>query len=224
MRRPNRLSLVGTALVVSMLFTGCSTRRGSMPVDAAGLTQEDVATMSLHEEFDAYRQRYHHMQELLAGAQRAVNDGPWDWTGSDRGTEVGGDGVAPLAGSDAVNSYFLRTDRIWAPPGATGDPRDLQPMVDYFDEQGWRHREGHPAGTHDTWAKTDDGWQIEYVVQPNGRYSLTVYSELFWTNDGDALSEAVGGRNDGVHPEESLPGEYPPFPVWDDPIVSPPKI
>ena len=151
-----------------------------MPVDAAGLTQEDVATMSLHEEFDAYRQRYHHMQELLAGAQRAVNDGPWEWTGSDRGTEVGGDGVAPLAGSDAVNSYFLRTDRIWAPPGATGDPRDLQPMVDYFDEQGWRHREGHPAGTHDTWANTDDGWQIEYVVQPNGRYSLTVYSELFW--------------------------------------------
>ncbi len=68
-----------------------------MPIDAAGLTQEDVATMSLHEEFDAYRQRYHHMQELLAGAQRAVNDGPWDWTGSDRGTEVGGDGVAPLA-------------------------------------------------------------------------------------------------------------------------------
>ncbi len=224
MRRPNRLSLVGTALVVSMLFTGCSTRRGSMPVDAAGLTQEDVATMSLHEEFDAYRQRYHHMQELLAGAQRAVNDGPWDWTGSDRGTEVGGDGVAPLAGSDAVNSYFLRTDRIWEPPGATGDARDLQPMIDYFDEQGWRHREGHPGRDHDTWAKTDDGWQIEYVVQPNGRYVLTVLQRTLL--DQRRRRALRGGRwPQRRRPPGGVPARrVPAVPVWDDPIVSPPKI
>ncbi|QKS13400.1 hypothetical protein HUN58_01330 [Curtobacterium sp. Csp1] len=195
-----------------------------MPTDAAGLTQEDVATMSLHEEFEAYRQHYEHMQELLAGAQRSVNHGPWDWIGGDRVPGIGGDGLEPLPGADTLNSYDLRTDRIWEPPGATGDARDLQPMVDYFDEQGWRHREGHPGRDHDTWAKTDDGWQIEYVVQSNGRYSLTVYSELFWTNDDLALMEAVGGRSDGDYPDESLPGEYPPFPDWDDPIINPPKI
>ncbi|MDK8172314.1 hypothetical protein ACWGJ9_18665 [Curtobacterium citreum] len=224
MNRARRLHALLTAALLVGTLTGCSLRGGPMPTDAAGLTQEDVATMSLHEEFEAYRQNYEHMQELLAGAQRSVNHGPWDWIGGDRVPGIGGDGLEPLPGADTRNSYDLRTDRIWSPPGATGDARDLRPMIQYFDEQGWRHREGHPAGTHDSWAKTDDGWQIEYVVQPNGDYALTVFSELFWTNDGDALSEAVGGRNDGEYPDESLPGEYPPFPDWDDPIINPPKI
>ncbi|GAA3331020.1 hypothetical protein GCM10017712_06580 [Curtobacterium citreum] len=224
MRRSNRLGVVGTTVVASLLLTGCTNRGGSMPIDAAGLTQDDVASMSLHEEFDAYRQRYHHMQGLLADVQRSVNAGPWRWIGGDRVPGIGGDGLKPLPGADTLNSYDLRTDRNWSPPNATGDQQDLRPMLEYFDEQGWRHYEGHPGRDHDTWAKTDDGWQIEYIVRPDGNYSLTVFSELFWTNDDLALMEAVGGRSDGVYPDESLPGEYPPFPDWDDPIINPPKI
>ncbi len=76
MNRARRLHALLTAALLVGTLTGCSLRGGPMPTDAAGLTQEDVATMSLHEEFEAYRQHYHHMQELLAGAQRSVNDGP----------------------------------------------------------------------------------------------------------------------------------------------------
>ncbi len=159
--------------------------------------------MSLHEEFEAYRQHYHHMQELLAGAQRSVNDGPWDWIGGDRVPGIGGDGLEPLPGADTLNSYDLRTDRIWSPP---------EPPVTLGTCSRWSttstNRAGAPRGPprrdHDTWAKTDDGWQIEYVVQPNGDYSLTVFSELFWTNDDDALIRS------GRRPQRRrLPGRVP---------------
>ncbi len=97
-------------------------------------------------------------------------------------------------------------------------------MIDYFEDQGWPWRERTLGKNHDVWAVTDDGWHIQYLIVSNGNHALTVYSELFWTNDGLELTEAIGGRNDGDYPEESLPGEYPPFPKWSDPIIRPPKI
>ncbi len=86
-----------------------------MPTDAAGLTQEDVAAMSLHEEFEAYRQHYHHMQELLAGRTTRGQRRPRGLDRWDRVPGHRGDGLEPLPGADTLNSYDLRTDRIWSP-------------------------------------------------------------------------------------------------------------
>ncbi|WP_159573558.1 hypothetical protein [Curtobacterium sp. 18060] len=41
------------ALTLLTLVTGCAAGGNQMPTDAAGLTQDDVAEMSLHQEFDA---------------------------------------------------------------------------------------------------------------------------------------------------------------------------
>lgn len=209
--------------VCTWLLSGCTAGGGHMSVDAAGLTQEDVARMSLHEEFDRYHEHYERMQQVLAAAQHRVHDSEWRWVGGDRVPGIGGDGVVPLVGSTTENSYDLRTSRVWTSPGAGSDRRELRAMIDYFEDQGWPWRERTLGKNHDVWAVTDDGWHIQYLVVSNGNHALTIYSELFWTNDGLELTEAVGGRNDGEYPEESLPGEYPPFPKWSDPIIRPPK-
>ena len=195
-----------------------------MPEDAAGLTQAEVGKLTLHEEFDLYRERFNRMEQLLEGAQRAVHDGEWEWNGADDIPQIGGDGVAPLPGADTDNSYSITAGRIWMPPGATGAERDLDPMIEYFEGQGWAIDQRAISHSYEVWADTGDGWQINYALRTNGRYSLDVYSELFWTNDDDALSEAVGSRAGGVHPPSSRPGEYPAPPTWDSPVISPPKI
>ncbi|QWS32429.1 hypothetical protein KM842_08960 [Curtobacterium sp. L6-1] len=69
-----------------------------------------------------------------------------------------------------------------------------------------------------------DGWHVEYFIQPSGRYSLTVSSDLFWTNNANALARAVFGRASLRWPDRSSPGEYPEPPTWDDPVVNHPKI
>lgn len=217
------LRSVVTAIVVVFVLSGCASGGTNMQKDAAGLTQADIAGLSLHAEYDRYRDRYERMQNLLRDAQVQVYDGAWEWNGGDR-VPGGGEGVVPLRGSDIDNSYFLHTARLWSPPGATGAERDLDPMIEYFTDQGWGVYERDLGRNHDVRGVTGDGWQVFYRVQSNGRYVLDVYSEPFWTNDSLALTEAVGGRNDGDYPEESLPGEYPPFPGWDAPIVDPPKI
>ncbi|WIE75143.1 hypothetical protein [Curtobacterium sp. MCSS17_007] len=180
--------------------------------------------MSTKREFDLYSERYAQMQVVLTEAQRAVHVGEWSWIGGDRVPNTGGDGIVPLRGASPVNSYFLQSDRLWSPPGATGASRDLQPMIDYFGKQDWSYRKRTIGRYHEVLADTGTGWYVEYEVQPSGDYGLTVYSGQYWTNDSLALTEAVGGRNDGEYPEESLPGEYPPFPKWSDPTIRPPKI
>ncbi|WP_214543894.1 hypothetical protein [Curtobacterium aurantiacum] len=195
-----------------------------MPTDAAGLTQDEVAEMSLHQEFDAYRDHYEHMQRLLKAAQLHVHDGEWEWGGGDDVPGIGGDGVAPLPGSDTKNSYDMSTTRLWSPPSGTDQQHALKPMIDYFTEQGWTIEHRTITGDEEVWATTGDGWQIQYTAQENGDNPLTVYSEPFWTNDSNALSTAVYGRSIVKFPDRSLPGVYPDFPQWDDPIINPPKI
>lgn len=218
------LRAITTAALTLGLLSGCTAGGTQMPTDAAGLTQHDVAEMSLHQEFDAYRDHYEHMQQLLRDAQLQVHDGEWEWDSGDVVPQIGGDGVAPLPGSDTKNSYDMRSGRLWSPRGATGQQRDLQPMIDYFTEQGWDIEQRTVTGDHEAWATTGDGWQIIYSAQTNGRYTLEVYSEPFWTNDAHALSTAIYGRSTVKFPDQSLPGVYPDFPKWDDPIINPPKI
>jgi hypothetical protein len=218
------LRTIATAVLTLGLLTGCAAGGNQMPTDAAGLTQDEVAEMSLHQEFDAYRDHYDHMQRLLEAAQLQVHDGEWEWGGGDRVPLIGGDGVASLPGSDTENSYDMSTTRLWTPPGATDQRRDLQPMIDYFTEQGWTIERRTMTGDEEVWATSGDGWQIQYTAQENGDYPITVYSEPFWTNDAHKLRRAVAGRSHADFPDQSLPGVYPAFPSWDDPIVSPPKI
>ena len=218
------LRTITTAALALGLLAGCAVGGDRMPTDAAGLTQHEVAEMSLHQEFDAYRDHYEHMQQLLRDAQLQVHDGEWEWDSGDDIPQIGGDGVAPLPGSDTKNSYDMRSGRLWSPPGTTGQQRDLQPMIDYFTEQGWDIEQRTVTGDHEVWATTGDGWQIIYSAQTNGRYTLEVYSEPFWTNDAHKLRRAVAGRSQADFPHRSLPGIYPDFPQWDDPIINPPKI
>ncbi len=71
-------------ITCAWLLSGCTAGGDRMPVDAAGLTQEDVARMSLHEEFDRYHEHYERMQQVLAAVQPRVHDGEWRWVGGDR--------------------------------------------------------------------------------------------------------------------------------------------
>lgn len=218
------LRTLTTAVLTVVLLAGCAAGGTTMPKDAAGRTQAEVSKLSLHQEYNAYGDHYTHMQQLLKDAQLQVHDGEWEWNGGDRLVLAGGNGVAPLEGSDTKNSYDMATSRLWSPPGATGAKRDLDPMIDYFESKGWKTSIRTIGDSHDVRGVTGDGWQVLYMVQPSGRYAIDVYSESFWTNDGDALSEAVGERNDSNYPDASLPGDYPAFPSWDSPIVSPPKF
>lgn len=218
------LRTIATAALTLGLLSGCAAGGDQMPTDAAGLTQDDVAEMSLHQEFDAFGDHYEHMQRLLKDAQLQAHDGEWEWGGGDDLPLIGGDGVAALPGADTKNSYYMRSGRLWSPPGAAGEQRDLQPMLDYFTDQGWTIEQRDITGDHELWGYTGDGWQLIYTAQENGRYTLEVYSELFWTNDGNALSDAIYGRSTVTFPDRSRPGVYPEFPEWDDPIVNKPKI
>ncbi|WIB27265.1 DUF4148 domain-containing protein [Curtobacterium sp. MCSS17_015] len=216
------------AIVVAALTLGltvsCAAGGTPMPKDAAGLTRADVAELSLHQEFDRYREHYEEMQRVLAAAQRAVHQGEWDWNGGDDNPGIGGDGRTPLPGADVDNSYFLESSRAWTPEGATGSRTDLDPMIDYFAQRGWDTHVERVADTYYLDGTAHDGWHVEYFIQPSGRYSLTVSSDLFWTNNADALSRAVFGRAPLRWPDRSSPGEYPKPPEWDTPIINRPTI
>ncbi|WIB27264.1 hypothetical protein [Curtobacterium sp. MCSS17_015] len=147
-----RRTLTLVTLVVVVLLAGCAAGAAHTTEDAAGLTQDDVAELTLHEEFDRYRDRYRHMQHLLAETQNQVHHGEWEW---DRGDDLpldGSNGVAPLLGATFVNSYYLHAPRTWAPPGASGAKRDLDPMLEYFRTKGWTFRVRAISGSHEVWA------------------------------------------------------------------------
>jgi hypothetical protein len=218
-----KLHAIVTATLVLVLSTGCAAGGTQMPRDAAGLTRDDVAELTLRQEFDRYRHRYEEMQRVLAAAQREVHAGEWRWNGGDDIPQIGGDGITPLPGADVENSYFLESSRAWDPDRASGSRADLEPMTDYFARNGWEAQVEQIGETYYLDSRTDDGWHIEYFIQPSGHYSLTVSSELFWTNDANALSRAVFGRASLRWPEHSPPGAYPDPPTWDAPIVNHPK-
>lgn len=215
-------AVVAAALVLGVP-SGCAAGGTPVSEDAAGLTQEDVAGLTLHQEFDRYRERHERMQRVLAALQRAVHDGEWDWNGGDDVPLIGGDGEPPLAGADVHNSYALEASRAWDPAGARGSRADLGAVSEYAARHGWDARVDHVGATWYLDTRTDDGWHVEYLVQPSGHYSLTVTSGLFWTNDADALTGAVAGRVPRDVPDHSPPGEYLPAPRWEDPVVASPE-
>ncbi|MDY0891709.1 hypothetical protein [Frigoribacterium sp. CFBP9030] len=176
--------------------------------------------MTLEDEFGLAAERYVEMQGVLEEAQVQLSDGSWFWNGGDvlpvaAGADAFGEA---LPGADDDNSYFFTAGRILEPEGAEGERADLDPMIAYFDEKGWESGSREIGRNFEARADSGDGWWVTYTVRPNGQYSLAVYSEPFWTNDSRALFSAIADRDPADFPQESVPGEYSPFPSWSDPV------
>jgi hypothetical protein len=217
------LRAVLLSVVTVLAVAGCASGAGSAGEDApdsAGMTQAEVAGMSLEEEFGLASERYSEIEGVLEEAQLQVSEGAWRWNGGDVLPSAGGPGSfgEPLPGADGDNSYYFRVGRTLRPDGATGAVADLGPMSSYFDEKGWKYGTRESDTKSEVRADTGDGWWLTYTVRENGQYSLVVYSELYWTNDSGALFSAIADRDPADFPEESVPGEYPPFPSWTDPV------
>ena len=224
-----RLSDVVTLSTVALVLaiTGCAADvdkgddvTGQDQRDSAGLTQAEVAELSLEEEFGLASDRYSEIESVLEEAQLQVSDDAWRWNGGDVLPSAGGPGSfgEPLPGADGDNSYYFRAGRSLRPDGASGAVAGLEPMSSYFDEKGWKYGTRESGTKSEVRADTGDGWWLTYTVRDNGQYSLVVYSELYWTNDYSALLAAVGDRLPDDFPEESVPGDYEPFPSWSDPV------
>jgi hypothetical protein len=217
------LRAVLLSVVTVLAVAGCASGAGSAGEDApdsAGMTQAEVAGMSLEDEFGLASERYVEMQGVLEEAQLQISDGPWIWIGGDVLPVMGGAnayGEAP-EGADEENSYYFRTSRNVKLEGTTGARSDLDPMLKYFDEKGWESGSAKIGRNFEARADTGDGWWVMYTVRPNGQYTVDVYSEVFWTNDSSAVRFAIADRDAPGFPEQSVPGEYPPFPSWDDPV------
>jgi hypothetical protein len=217
------LRAVLLSVVTVLAVAGCASGAGSAGEDApdsAGMTQAEVAGMSLEEEFGLASERYSEIEGVLEEAQLQVSGDAWTWNGGDVLPSAGGPGSfgEPLPGADGDNSYYFRVGRTLRPDGATGAVADLEPMSSYFDEKGWKYGTRESDTKSEVRADTGDGWWLTYTVRENGQYSLVVYSELYWTNDSGALFSAIADRDPADFPEESVPGEYPPFPSWTDPV------
>ncbi|MHC2185715.1 hypothetical protein ACVLV4_001357 [Rathayibacter agropyri] len=219
-----RWRVTGLALLVLVVSVGCGAGEERNVRDAAGLTREDVAALSQEQEFALAAEHYAHVEDLLREAQLQISDGEWTWIGVDWipwSGDSGGVG-GPLSGSTGANSYYFMASRLQVVPGGSGDEAGLEPMRRYFEQKGWKYYVREMSGSHDIWGMTGDGYQVTWAVRDNGRYSLDVYSELFWSNDSTELTIAIGGRDTTNTPITSPPGVFVPFPKWDDPFTRPP--
>ncbi len=185
------------------------------------MTQEEVERLPMEGQFNLLGGRYVRMQEMLANAQRAVSTDTWTW-GSKGFGPTGGDGQRwSMRGATSKNSYYLNTSRTIKLPGASGAVEDAELMAEYFEAQGWSTTLRQlDARRYRVDAMTDEGYWLDYWVEPNGQYSVGVYSKVFW-GDTYALTFAVVDRipEERFDIEESPPGEYIPFPKWSDPVV-----
>ncbi len=194
---------------------------GGGNVDAAGMTQEEVQRLPLERQFKLLGERYVEMERLFADAQRAIHRGPWIWGSKGLIPEGGPLNPWAMPGATMENSYFLETSRSIRLPGATGERTDTEPMVAHFEAQGWPTTvEETQTGSHHVKSTTAQGYSFTYMVEPNGWYTLDIYSRVFWCDRG-ALSSAVVDRvpDEQFDIEESPPGGHIPFPKWSDPVV-----
>ncbi|AND15511.1 hypothetical protein [Rathayibacter tritici] len=191
--------------------------------DAAGLTREDIAGLSQEQEFARVSERYAHLEALLAEAQHQISDADWEWISVDW-LPFGGLGAVGggLPGATENNSYYFAASRVLEVPGGSDDEAGLEPMRSYVVSKGWDYYTREMTGERDLWAQTGDGWWVNWSVRENGRYSLEVVSELFWSNDATELIIAIGGRSTTVAPVSSPPGVVIPFPKWEDSFTRPP--
>ncbi|MCW2288829.1 hypothetical protein EDF60_0239 [Leucobacter luti] len=194
-------------------------------VDAGGLTQDEAGALSIEEQFDLVRERDARMQELLTEAQLVISDGVWIW-GQKGAGPIAGPNAWALPGMELENSYFLQMWRGTQPAGATGAKQDLDPMLDYFKEQGWETTVRESSGPNfEAVADTGEGFLVSWTVKANGLYNMEVMSQSYWGDSRTLLHEIV----DRIPPEEtaineSLPGVYIKFPDWSDPVDYAPNL
>lgn len=98
---------------------------------------------------------------------------------------------------------------------------DLEPARKYFAAQGWTVTQLDDRKSHTLVSTTSNGFQIVYVVRTSGQYSLSVSSELYWTNSQKGLFNTVARRAAQTFPPKSKPGVFVRFPKWTDPVVEP---
>ena len=160
----------------------------------------------------------------MTHAQLVVSPNTWTWTGHGF-YPVSGDGQRwSMRGATPENSYYLNMSRTILLPGASGSVEDAELMAEYFEAQGWStsvtQRE---FGGYRVEAMTEEGYWLDYWVEPTGQYSVGVHSKVFWCNRSE-LSSAVIDRipEARFYVESTPPGEYIPFPKWSDPVV--PKV
>ncbi|WP_147433628.1 hypothetical protein [Galactobacter caseinivorans] len=190
-------------------------------LDADGLTQGDVAKLGQEQEFDLAIKRADRAGEILEQSQNAIDRGSWHWIGSGISPNPAPNGVAwdYLKGANGENSYYIMLNRAHFPSGAKGERSDLDPVRRYFESKAWTVTETEISGSFYLRAMTKDGYQVEYLVQKNGQYSLEVASKLFWSNDSYALGRSVALRQPRDFPETSLPSVREKLPSWDDPVI-----
>lgn len=186
-------------------------------VDGGGLSQSAAAGLSVEQQFDLVRERDARMQELLTGAQLQISSGVWGW-GQKGGAPITGPNAWSLPGMTTDNSYYLDMWRWIRPEGAAGAKVDLEPMIEYFESQGWEFEVTENRGDYRARADTGDGYWVTWNVQENGMYNMGVMSRSYW-GSGPELLSAIADRTppEKLEIEESEPGVYIPFPDWNDP-------
>lgn len=187
-------------------------------VDAGGLTQDEVLGLSIEDQFDLVQTRDARMQQLLTDAQLQVSSGVWGW-GQKGGAPIVGPNAWALPGMTPDNSYYLNMWRWIRPEGASGSKSDLDPMIAYFDSQGWESEVTESSGPdYRVRADTGEGFLVSWEVQKNGIYNMDVMSQSYWGTAPGLLEEISDRTPPSVLAiEESEPGVYIPFPQWSDP-------
>lgn len=208
-------AFVGVALLVGWRVSSVMTVK-----DSDGVTRVEAELMSLREQFDLFGERYARLEELLGEAQVQVSSEEWIWLVKGIGAQNGM--FAPtgaLPGAEGENSYVIGATRAIHLPGAVGAREDAEPMLAYFESKGWA-TSTHDRGTGGfaVRALTEDGYQLEYQVQSNGQYNMTVYGGPFW-GDENRLSVNVLRRIPARQFDvtATVPGVMIPFPKWSDP-------
>ncbi|MFC5338969.1 hypothetical protein [Leucobacter denitrificans] len=189
--------------------------------DAGGLTRGEVEEMSLHEQFDLFGERQARIEQLLTEAQLQVSSESWTWSGQMLIPSSGQTALNQLPGATAENSYYLSMARYIHVPGATGGREDIEPIIDYFESQGWDVSLNEVSTDHlIARADTGDGYMLEYWVQASGQYNMIARSYLFW-GDYRGLLYAIADRvpDEKLGVSESVPGVFTPFPKWSDPVI-----
>ncbi|MHA3682927.1 hypothetical protein ACXR2W_01535 [Leucobacter sp. HY1908] len=226
----------GVCLVSAVLFAGCTAwaAKGPAPVlDAAGLTFEEAVEPSLPEQFANVAERYRALNDLVADTQKQLEPGEWiDASTTNPFMTLAGDEIGGNLGAKAKkdNSYYIR--RSW----------DLAPVLDsdaridraraFWESNGWssaRTDSEITPGNYRVTTTTPDGTWLALDLM-DGEITLTAFSGVYW-GDREALSNAIWNiqqneRNEGIEwwPERVnedgngliRPGEYPPYPAWNE--------
>ena len=236
MKHKNWYIGAGVCLSSALIFAGCTAWAAKGPVpalDAAGLTLEEGMTPALPEQFERVAERYRSLNDLVAETQRLVEPGEWiDASSINPFMTLAGDEIGGGLGAKAKkeNSYYLR--RSWDLQAVPNPGERIERAQKLWERNGWepvRTDSEITPGNYRVTARASDGTWLALDLM-DGEISITAFSGVYW-GDRKALSKAIWNvqqneRNEGIEwwPERVnedgygliRPGEYPPYPAWND--------